>query len=267
MINRAAILQWRTHAPWNTGEQVEQDLIISRALIAIFSDEFLASQLAFRGGTALHKLYLSPQNRYSEDIDLVQINAGPIKSILSRLGEVLGFLPNKVVKQKRYNNTMLFRMESEIPPVVPIRLKIEINCFEHFNELGLVKVPFSMENSWFSGSCELTTYALNELLGTKLRALYQRKKGRDLFDLYKALSITDADPEVIIRCYKRYMDFSVSKPPTYKQFILNMESKMADPDFLEDMDSLIRPEETYNVEEAYQVVKERIIDKLNNEFL
>lgn len=262
MINRAAILQWRTQAPWNTGEQVEQDLIISRALIAIFSDEFLASQLAFRGGTALHKLYLSPQSRYSEDIDLVQINAGPIKPILSCLGEVLDFLPGKVVKQKRYNNTMLFRMESEIPPIVPIRLKIEINCFEHFNELGLVKVPFSMENSWFSGSCELTTYVLDELLGTKLRALYQRKKGRDLFDLYKALRITDADPEVIIRCYKRYMDFSVSQSPTHKQFILNMESKMADPDFMEDMDSLIRPEEAYNIEEAYQVVKEKIIDRL-----
>lgn len=61
MINRASIAQWRTQAPWNTSEQVEQDLIICRALIAIFSDEFLASQLAFRGGTALHKLYLAPQ--------------------------------------------------------------------------------------------------------------------------------------------------------------------------------------------------------------
>jgi len=262
MINRASIAQWRIQAPWNTSEQVEQDLIICRTLIAIFSDEFLAGQLAFRGGTALHKLYLAPQSRYSEDIDLVQINSGPIKPILSRLGEVLEFLPGKVVKQKRYNNTMLFRMESEIPPVVPIRLKVEINCFEHFNELGLVKVPFSMENSWYSGNCELTTYVLDELLGTKLRALYQRKKGRDLFDLYKALSITDVNPEVIIRCYKRYMDFSVSQPPTYKQFILNMESKMADPDFSEDMDNLIRSDETYDIQKAYQTVKEKIIDKL-----
>jgi predicted nucleotidyltransferase component of viral defense system len=206
--------------------------------------------------------FITSCDKFSEDIDLVQINAGPIKPILSRLGEVLDFLPDKVVKQKRYNNTMLFRMESEIPPVVPIRLKIEINCFEHFNELGLIKVPFSMGNSWFSGNCKLTTYALNELLGTKLRALYQRKKGRDLFDLYKALSITNADPEVIIRCYKRYMDFSVSQPPTYKQFILNMESKMADPDFLKDMESLIRPDETYVIQEAYQIVKDKIINKL-----
>ena len=262
MINRASIIQWRTQAPWNTNEQVEQDLIICRTLIAIFSDEFLASRLAIRGGTALHKLYLSPQSRYSEDIDLVQINSGPIKPILFHLGEVLDFLPGKVIKQKRYNNTMLFRMESEIPPVVPIRLKIEINCFEHFNELGLIKVPFSMENSWFSGSCELTTYVLDELLGTKLRALYQRKKGRDLFDLYKALSIAEINPEIIIRCYKRYMDFVVSTPPTHKQFIQNMESKMIDPDFLEDMDNLIRTHEAYDIQEAYRVVKEKIIDRL-----
>jgi predicted nucleotidyltransferase component of viral defense system len=263
MVNRASIIQWRAQAPWNTSEQVEQDLIICRALIAIFSDEFLASQLAFRGGTALHKIYLSPQSRYSEDIDLVQINAGAIKPILSRLGEVLNFLPGKVVKQKRYNNTVWFRMESEIPPVVPIRLKVEINCVEHFNELGLVKMPFSMENSWFSGNCELTTYVLEELLGTKLRALYQRKKGRDLFDLYKALSTTETNPEIIIRCYNRYMDFSVSKPPTRKQFIQNMESKMTDTDFLEDMESLLHPDEKYDIQEAYRIVREGIIDRLN----
>ena len=98
MINRTAITQWNKIVPWNDNAQVEQDLIISRALVAIFSDEFLASQLAFRGGTALHKLYLTPQPRYSEDIDLVQITPGPIKPIMFRLGEVFDFLPDRVTK-------------------------------------------------------------------------------------------------------------------------------------------------------------------------
>lgn len=62
MINRTAIQQWSEHAPWIDNAQIEQDLIICRALVSIFSDEFLASQLAFRGGTALHKLYLSPSH-------------------------------------------------------------------------------------------------------------------------------------------------------------------------------------------------------------
>lgn len=154
MIDQTAIIQWRKQKPWDDIAQVEQDLLISRCLVAIYSDEFLASQLAFRGGTALHKLYLSPQPRYSEDIDLVQIHPGPIKDILFRLGEVLSFMPDRVTKPKRYNNTMLFRMESEIPPTVPIRLKVEINCYEHFDVLGLAKKPFSVENSWFTGQAE-----------------------------------------------------------------------------------------------------------------
>ena len=254
-------MSWNEQVPWETHAKVEQDLLICRCLVAIYSDEFLASQLAFRGGTALHKLYLSPQPRYSEDIDLVQIHPGPIKDILYRLGEVLGFMPNKVTKPKRYNNTMLFRMESEIPPTVPIRLKVEINCYEHFDVLGLLKRPFSVENSWFTGQTELTTYQFNELLGTKLRALYQRKKGRDLFDLYVGLTEGKFNAEEIIQCYNRYISFVVDKPPTYKQFVNNMEMKMADLEFLGDTIGLIRSEKPDPVA-AYQLVKETLIDRL-----
>jgi len=46
MINRTAIQQWSDHAPWIDNAQIEQDLIICRALVAIFSDEFLASRLS-----------------------------------------------------------------------------------------------------------------------------------------------------------------------------------------------------------------------------
>lgn len=210
----------------------------------------------------MHKLYLSPQPRYSEDIDLVQITAGPIKPIMYRLGEVLSFLPDRVTKQKRYNNTMLFRLESEIPPVVPIRIKIEINCFEHFNELGLVSVPFEINNSWFSGRCNITTYKLNELLGTKLRALYQRRKGRDLFDLYIALTKTDVNIDEVLRCYHRYIGFSVAQPPTKKQFLLNMEEKLQDPEFIGDTALLLRPELQFDVKEAYGVVYEQLLSRL-----
>lgn len=262
MINRAAIIEWSAQVPWKDNAQVEQDLLISRTLVDIFSDKFLASQLAFRGGTALHKLYLSPQPRYSEDIDLVQITAGPIKPIMYRLGEVLKWIPNRVTKQKRYNNTMLFRMESEIPPTVQLRLKLEINCFEHFTQMGLVKFPFRVNSQWFEGKCELTTYHLEELLGTKLRALYQRKKGRDLFDLYVALTQKNPNLNDIMRCYNRYMTFTVEQPPTYNQFIQNMDEKMQDNDFLNDSQMLLRPELSFNAVGAYSLIKNRLIERL-----
>lgn len=58
MVIKSAIQQWREHAPWTDVAYIEQDLIISRALVAIFGDEFLASQLAFRGGTADFPIYV-----------------------------------------------------------------------------------------------------------------------------------------------------------------------------------------------------------------
>ena len=262
MIPRAAITHWNRQVPWEDIANVEQDLIITRALTDIFADEFLSKELAFRGGTALHKLYLSPQPRYSEDIDLVQIYPGPIKPILFRLGEVLSYLPDKVIKPKRFNNTMLFRIQSEIPPVVQLRLKVEINCYEHFNELGLVQFPFSYDSLWAKGSCNITTYQLNELLGTKLRALYQRKKGRDLFDLAYALQNADVNPDEIIRCYRRYMSFVVAAPPTRKQFIANMEEKMVDPEFTGDTTMLLRPDITFNPEASWELVRETLVNQL-----
>lgn len=90
MIPKAHIIEWSSQSPWQNYAQIEQDLVISRALIEIFQDDFLANHLAFRGGTALYKLYLSAA-RYSEDIDLVQIKAGSFGEIADRLREKLSF--------------------------------------------------------------------------------------------------------------------------------------------------------------------------------
>ena len=262
MIPQYSIQEWHEQVPWNTDAMVEQDLIICRALISIFSDVFLSSQLAFRGGTALHKLYLQPQPRYSEDIDLVQITPGPIKPIMFRLGEVLDWLPNRSTAQKKHSNKMFFRFESEMPPVQQLRIKIEINCFEHFNVMGLTKIPFKVESSWFKGEALLTTYQFEELMGTKLRALYQRKKGRDLFDLHQGLTARECDIEKMLGCYQRYMEFVVDRAPSYKEFIQNMNEKMLDEEFLTDVEPLLRPEVDFNPQEAYQLLYDNVIEKM-----
>ena len=84
MIPRDDITEWRARAPWIEDVQVEQDLVINRALAGIFSDPVLAGSLAFRGGSALYKLYLIPPARYSQDTDLVQVAPGPAGSLCSR---------------------------------------------------------------------------------------------------------------------------------------------------------------------------------------
>jgi predicted nucleotidyltransferase component of viral defense system len=263
MIPQAYITEWSQKVPWQSNEQVEQDLVICRTLVEIFSDEWLASSLAFRGGTALHKLYLKPQPRYSEDIDLVQLRAEPIKDTVQRLQDALAFLSESAVKQKMDGTQIIYRFESEFPPVINLRLKVETNTREHFTVLGLQEFPFEVTSPWFEGSCNLTTYRLEELLGTKLRALYQRKKGRDLYDMFTALTQkTDLDLDALLHCYRKYMKFSVEKPPSQREYILNMEAKMRDRDFLGDTTALLRPNVQYDPIEAYEVVKKMLIERI-----
>ncbi len=261
MIPQRYIIEWRSTAPWTNDAQVEQDLVISRTLVEMFQSDLIRNALAFRGGTALHKLFISPQARYSEDIDLVQISAEPIKPIFVEIRNRLKFLGTKrVIKQHTHNNTILYRFESEIPPVVNLRLKIEINTREHFNVLGLQEFPFRVESSWFSGSATINTYKLEELLGTKLRALYQRRKGRDLFDLFWALKQNNVNLNQVLECYQKYMNFVVDKVPTQKQFLVNMEEKMQDNEFLSDMRDIIRPDIEYSPVEAWNMVRTRLVD-------
>lgn len=263
MIPRAHIFEWQKHAPWKTNAQIEQDMIIERALVELFSDDFLRENLAFRGGTALHKLYFNPQARYSEDIDLVQIKPGNIHPILKQIRKKLDFLGQKrSVKANEKMNTMVYRFDTEIQPVINSRLKVEINCREHFSVFGFQKQSHEINSSWFSGEASLNTYSLEELLGTKMRALYQRKKGRDLFDLYYALTNTDIDSQQVIEAYKAYMNFSNKNYKSSKEYLHNLEDKMTDTDFLGDMTALLRPGIVYDVIKAYELVKTTLIEKI-----
>jgi len=263
MIPRPYIAKWQKYAPWKEFAQVEQDLIVSRALVKIFSDDFLKENLAFRGGTALHKLYLYPAPRYSEDIDLVQVKPGPIKPIMQRIAEVLDFFEEKRITSVRAHGTKaLYRFTSEYEEI-RMRLKLEINCKEHFNILDWVYFPFEVQSEWFSGKAEIKTYNINELLGTKLRALYQRSKGRDLFDLDYSRQNIDVNYEQIIECFKEYISFATDKkPPSKKEFILNVEGKENSMEFMGDIEGLLRPEITYKQREAFKWLKTELLVKI-----
>ena len=259
MIPKAFITEWRDQAPWSQDAWVEQDLVISRALVEIFRLQDLAANLAFRGGTALYKLYLLPAARYSEDIDLVQVRPGPIGETLDAVRRALDpwlGTPSRQFKEGRVN--LVYRFDSEDAPPLKLRLKIEINSREHFTELGLTRVPFQVENRWFAGEAELTTFTIDELLGTKLRALYQRKKGRDLFDLWYAVERGVTDPAALLVCFQRYM-VEGGHRVTRAQFEANLHGKRADPSFRADIRPLLRSGVAWDFDLAMDSVLERVV--------
>lgn len=262
MIPKAYIVAWRQVSPWIADAQVEQDLIISKTMVSIFQNPIIAGQLAFRGGTALHKLYFNPARRYSEDIDLVQIEPGPIGGILDALQDVLNvFLGTPRRKQKEKSVTLIYRMESEGPPIVPLRLKIEINTREHFAVLGLIKRQFEVVSRWFTGECKIPTFKLEELLATKVRALYQRRKGRDLFDLWLGLSKEKADAKEVVKIFEQYMKAEGHKinREDYQQ---NLVDKMQHPGFLDDVKPLLPADINYDAHEAFSIINQQIVSRI-----
>ena len=260
MIPRTSIVAWRSVAPWLADSQVEQDLVLSRVLVEVFSNSTLAENLAFRGGTALYKLHFRSAWRYSEDIDFVQIQSGAIGVILREIRRLIDPLLGNPTRDLREGSVVLnYRFSSEIPPVVRLRLKIEINTREHFSIMGIKKRSFSVKSDWFSGTCELSTYSLEELLATKLRALYQRRKGRDLFDLWIGLTEGHADSEAIVRVFQRYMEAG-EHHVTQEEFRKNFREKMKNRNFLRDTEGLLRPGITYDPQEGFRLVENRLIN-------
>jgi len=262
MIPRADITEWRSRSPWRSDAQVEQDLMISRALVEVFGNSFLAERLAFRGGTALHKLFLSPAARYSEDIDLVQIQAGPIGSTLDRLHDVLDpWLGAPALKSTEEGVTLTYKVESEIPPITPLRLKVEINTREHISLFGMIKKEYRVATRWFDGASGITTFTIDELLGTKLRALYQRRKGRDLFDLWLGITQGKAEPARIVEAFLGYIKGEGTRI-TRSAMQSNLDLKMKHKSFMADIAPLLRPDIQYDPLVAYSLVSRVVIPLL-----
>jgi hypothetical protein len=142
-------------------------------------------------------------------------------------------------KQAQGGVTFIYRFDSEVPPVTPLRLKVEINTREHFAVCGFVRQRFEVGSPWFSGAADVVTYSLEELLATKLRALYQRKEGRDLYDLATALTkASHLDVERTIQCFLQYMSRTGARI-SRAEYQANLLSKVADPVFLADVDPLL----------------------------
>jgi predicted nucleotidyltransferase component of viral defense system len=265
MIQQAYITGWRSIAPWSDDAQVEQDLVLSRAVVELFQSPELAKQIALRGGTALSKLFIQPACRYSEDIDLVQTQAGPAGPLIDAIRETLDPWLGKPSRARAEGGfELIYRFVSEIAPVRPLRLKIEINTREHFTVMGLQTLSMEVSSPWFKGVAPVQTYHLDELMGTKLRALYQRRKGRDLFDLWLCLSRKLIEPARVIDCFLKYMTHeghSVSRA----QFEQNLHDKQTDSAFMGDIAPLLSVYTTYDPATALRLVYNALISQLPGE--
>jgi len=239
MIPRAHITAWRSKAPWSTDAQVEQDLVVCRALVDLFSDELLAREVAFRGGTALHKLHFDPPGRYSEDIDLVQVNAGPIGPVMDAVRARLDpWLGKPQWKQGQGRVTFYYRFESEMKPVTPLKLKVEINTREHICVLGPRRARFRVDSPWHSGTADILTYEPEELI-----------------------HLAGLDLEKVVACFTRYVE-NDGRRITRADFEDNLAEKIDDKVFLGDVPPLLAFGVSFDAGAALERVRHAFISRL-----
>lgn len=265
MIPKAFIQEWKRTAPWEDDSQVEQDLVLSRCLVELYNCPAVKDSIAFRGGTALQKLFLPKPSRYSEDIDLVQIKKEPIGEVLTQIrGRIDPILGKAQFTQKQGRVTLVYKFQSEDTPPKAMKLKIEINNEEHFHVYDLQKLKFVVNSKWWSGSSEILTYSLSELMGTKLRALYQRKKGRDLFDLFWVIqNIKGFSPKDTITAFDKYIQHEGLKI-SRAEFEQNIHEKKANGAFGSDIAPLLTSADakSFDLKTAFEAVETEIISKL-----
>lgn len=255
-ITKQDILAHQSEVPWPNQRQIEQDLLLCRSMTAIFSDPFLKSQVAMRGGTLLHKVHLAPASRYSEDIDLVIIGNRPDDHISKAIGRVLqntlGKPSNsiwdsvKLAVRNTVKPSKVLRMTYRVPSIAdrggnPLEIVIEANATERNSYRPVTPLHFNYQFRGQSASSEVIGYEIHEMLGTKMRALFQRKRGRDLFDIYWALTTpsTPVNPIEIIESFQYYMD-QEGTVAGRDEFVGILRGHLSNRGFLTDMDSLLR---------------------------
>jgi predicted nucleotidyltransferase component of viral defense system len=276
-ITRQDILFHQSIVPWSAQHQVEQDLLLCRAMAALFDDSFLSTQIAMRGGTLLHKVHLAPAARYSEDIDLVVVGSRPAEHIRRAvrrvLADVLG-MPKKLmwdtialairntVKPSRVLR-MTYAVRSIIEPNRSLEIVVEANVTERKPHRSVIEIPFSYPFRGESIQSKIKGYDIHEMLGTKMRAMFQRRRGRDLFDLYWALtkSISPIDPAAVIESFKHYMKQEGTRIHR-AEFIGILEAHLEDRGFCSDTESLLRNGISYDAQIAGKYVIENLLRRL-----
>ncbi|MDO8506819.1 MAG: nucleotidyl transferase AbiEii/AbiGii toxin family protein [Candidatus Limnocylindria bacterium] len=263
MIPRAAIVQWGTHTPWPSQADIEQDLVMSRLIVDIANQEFLGREFVMRGGTCLHKLHLPAPLRYSEDLDYNRRSELGIKEYVDAIEAVAKGAGLSVHNVNRAERMFTVRLQVDSTDGLrPIRIKVETNMRETQPCYPTVTRPYKVESSWWSGEAAVPTFEVAELMGTKLRALVQRSKGRDLFDLWLVLTQTKMDDARIITALRHYMGDSAFTCP---QLARDLRAKLADATFLNDLGDLIQaPPQGYDVVAAADLLMERIGSQLKN---
>ena len=186
---------------------MEKDYVNSWILYAIYSSS-LKDELAFKGGTALSKIYFPKIWRFSEDLDLTAYREINREGFLKVLRSALSDASEKSDVHFEIKSThftpgyVQIKVQYEAPLGQKNTTRLDLTLDETLSS-SLEEKPHSFEDI---PEFTVVVYSLDEIIVEKIRSLFERERARDFFDVYKILEM-DAieDFERIVKNLKKKM--------------------------------------------------------------
>ncbi|MDX8431340.1 MAG: nucleotidyl transferase AbiEii/AbiGii toxin family protein [Candidatus Algichlamydia australiensis] len=177
---------------------IEKDYVLSWVLWGIFLHPLLSSKLVFKGGTCLKKCFFGSY-RFSEDLDFTLTKPTTLIELEKSFQEVCEWVQEnsrimffqkkqkfEEYKTPRGNLAFQGRLRYQGPLKHKTSFpKIKLDITAH--EILVEKPSLCKVLHHYSDSCkeevQIATYSFEEVFAEKIRALIQRSRPRDLYDV------------------------------------------------------------------------------------
>ncbi len=216
-ISRAAVDEWRTRIPWKRIEQIQIDLVLSKLIQQIARHPVLGEILQFKGGTCLHKLWFVTPWRYSEDLDYDRLNGDPVPSkqefgrecqefrdLLAEVAEEVG-MGFEVGHASHRHGILHARFAARFEDLPTVTVKIDLSLFQTYGGSVTARQDYSPEASWSAGSMPVSVTVPDDIIASKVAAIYGRARPRDLFDMWAADAARLVTPSSVAARFVEYM--------------------------------------------------------------
>ncbi len=199
MISKQELLQLRTEWQLDIGV-IEKDYVLGWVLAAIAAEPTIAEHWIFKGGTCLRKCYYETY-RFSEDLDFTVVDGGPeepgeLTAIFERVAEWLrqesgidllvesgSFVQRRNLRGKpTIQGRLAYRGPNPSRGTSP-KLKLDLTTDEVLVQRPLVRAIVHPYGDAPLPGGGVPCYSPTELLAEKTRALAERCRPRDLYDV------------------------------------------------------------------------------------
>ncbi|MCI0495282.1 nucleotidyl transferase AbiEii/AbiGii toxin family protein [candidate division KSB1 bacterium] len=216
---------------------VEKDYVLGWLLYGMKDFD----ELAFKGGTALSKIYFPKMWRLSEDLDFA-FTGNDFSKISGRMSDVL----DKISRE----SLVKFRIKSEFSNPLYLQLKIGYDAVfgKNWIKVDVTKEPVldciekKKQKKRYSDHPEfcVNVESIEEIFSEKIRSLIERTKCRDYFDVWKLCSL-DFDKGKVLKLFRKKCEIKGIRFSGVEQiFPFDIESALS-PYWIQELGRLLKP--------------------------